>query len=71
MHEAILNFLDNETKAAALAVYEAYFDSYRITLKGGSNLFIEAIYPISRVQEEGNRGRFTGNGLRYRYSIVP
>ena len=34
MRQAIREFLDNETKETAFAVYRAFFDSYRITIEG-------------------------------------
>ena len=34
IRQAILEFIENETKKTAFAVYEAFFDSYRIKLEG-------------------------------------
>ncbi|MEN6315848.1 MAG: RyR domain-containing protein [Clostridiaceae bacterium] len=51
MRQAVLEFLENETKESAFAVYEAFFDSYRITLEGESNPFIDLL-DILRSYEE-------------------
>jgi hypothetical protein len=51
MREAVLAFLDSETKETAFAVYEAFFDSYRVTLKGGSNLFIDLLDVLRGYEE--------------------
>ncbi len=51
MREAVLAFLDSETKETAFAVYEAFFDSYRITLKGERNLFIDLLDVLRSYEE--------------------
>jgi hypothetical protein len=51
MREAVLAFLDSETKETAFAVYEAFFDSYRITLKGERNLFIDLLDVLRGYEE--------------------
>lgn len=51
MHQAILEFLENETKESAFAVYQAFFDSYRITLKGESNPFIDLLDVLRSYEE--------------------
>lgn len=51
MQQAIREFLDNETKETALAIYRAYFDSYRITLKGSSNPFIDLLDVLKSYEE--------------------
>ncbi|MDD5659397.1 MAG: hypothetical protein PHR39_05250, partial [Actinomycetota bacterium] len=44
IRQAVLEFLENETKKTAFAVYEAFFDSYRITLKkANNNQFIDLL----------------------------
>jgi hypothetical protein len=43
LRQAVLEFLDNETKKNAFAVYDVFFDSYRITLAGESNPFIDLL----------------------------
>ncbi|NLB54830.1 MAG: hypothetical protein GX811_03530 [Lentisphaerae bacterium] len=49
--QAVLEFLDNENKATAFAVYEAFFDSYRITLNGESNPFIDLLDVLRGYEE--------------------
>ncbi len=51
MHQAVLQFLDNETKESAFAVYQAFFDSYRITLKGDTNPFIDLLDVLRSYEE--------------------
>jgi hypothetical protein len=51
IHQAILEFLENETKESAFAVYEAFFDSYRITLEGNSNPFIDLLDILRNYEE--------------------
>lgn len=51
IRQAVLEFLENESKKTAFAVYEAFFDSYRITLKGEKNPFIDLL-DILRSYEE-------------------
>ena len=51
MRQAIFEFLDNETKETAFAVYRAFFDSYRITLKGRSNPFIDLLDVLKSYEE--------------------
>lgn len=51
MRQAIREFLDNETKETAFAVYRAFFDSYRITLKGSSNPFIDLLDVLKSYEE--------------------
>lgn len=51
MHQAVLLFLDNETKETAFGVYQAFFDSYRITLKGASNPFIDLLDVLRSYEE--------------------
>ena len=41
--EAVRRFLENETQENAFAVYRAFFDSYRITLPGKSDPFIDLV----------------------------
>ncbi|HWQ51800.1 MAG TPA: RyR domain-containing protein [Terriglobales bacterium] len=49
--QAVYNFLDRETKENAFAVYRAFFDSYRITLKGASNPFIDLLDVLKSYEE--------------------
>ena len=51
LQQAILDFLKNETKKTAFAVYEAFFDSYRITLAGESNPFIDLLDVLLSYEE--------------------
>ncbi len=51
MRQAVLEFLENETKQTAFAVYDAFFDSYRITLKGESNPFIDLLDVLRSYEE--------------------
>ena len=41
--EAVRRFLENETQENAFAVYRAFFDSYRITLPGKSDPFVDLV----------------------------
>lgn len=51
LRQAVLEFLENETKRNAFAVYESFFDSYRITLAGDTNPFIDLL-DVLRAYEE-------------------
>jgi len=51
LQQAVLDFLENETKKTAFAVYEAFFDSYRITLAGESNPFIDLLDVLRSYEE--------------------
>lgn len=51
LRQAVLEFLENETKAAAFAVYKSFFDSYRITLAGESNPFIDLLDVLLSYEE--------------------
>lgn len=51
MHQAVLAFLENETKETALAVYEAFFDSYRIKLEGETNPFVDLLDVLRGYEE--------------------
>lgn len=51
MRQAIREFLDNETKETAFAVYRAFFDSYRITIEGSSNPFIDLLDVLKSYEE--------------------
>lgn len=51
MQSAVLEFLENETKETAFAVYRAFFDSYRITLKGDVNPFIDLLDVLRSYEE--------------------
>lgn len=51
MRQAIREFTDNETKETAFAVYRTFFDSYRITLSGSSNPFIDLLDVLKSYEE--------------------
>jgi hypothetical protein len=51
IRQAVYEFLANETKQNALAVYEAFFDSYRIQLPGESNPFIDLLDMLRSYEE--------------------
>lgn len=52
MKQAVLEFLRNETKKTAFAVYRAFFDSYRIILgDGASNAFIDLLDAMKNYEE--------------------
>ncbi|MPM26368.1 hypothetical protein SDC9_72869 [bioreactor metagenome] len=49
--QAVYEFLGRETKENAFSVYRAFFDSYRITLKGASNPFIDLLDVLKSYEE--------------------
>ncbi len=49
--QALFEFFDNETKETAFAVYRTFFDSYRITLAGTSNPFIDLLDVLKNYEE--------------------
>jgi len=51
LQQAVLEFLENETKETAFAVYRTFFDSYRITLEGESNPFIDLLDVLLSYEE--------------------
>jgi hypothetical protein len=51
IQQAVLDFLESETKEKALLVYEAFFDSYRIKLEGESNPFIDLLDVLKSYEE--------------------
>ena len=51
LRQAIIEFLENETKETAFAVYESFFDSYRITLAGESNPFVDLLDVLRSYEE--------------------
>lgn len=54
MRQSISEFLMNETKDTALAVYHAFFDSYRITLEGETNPFIDLLDVLKSYEENAS-----------------
>ncbi len=51
IRSAIDEFLKSETKEAAFAVYDAFFSSYRITLEGENNRFIDLLDVLRGYEE--------------------
>ena len=51
IRQAILAFLDNETKETAMGVYRTFFDSYRILLPGSSNPFVDLLDVLKCYEE--------------------
>lgn len=51
IRQAIFEFLDNETKDNAFAVYRTFFDIYRIALKGEPNPFIDLLDVLKNYEE--------------------
>ncbi len=51
MRQAALEFLSRETKDNAFAVYRAFFDSYRIRLRGATNPFIDLLDVLKSYEE--------------------
>ncbi len=54
IEEAILEFLKKGTKETAFNVYLAFFDSYRIVLKGEKNLFIDLLDVLKDYEEKAS-----------------
>jgi len=54
LRQAILEFLEDETKETAFAVYRLFFDSYRITLDGESNPFIDLLDVLLNYEERAS-----------------
>lgn len=51
MRQAILEFLENETKETAFMVYRTFFDSCRIVIEGKSNPFIDLLDVLKSYEE--------------------
>ena len=51
MKQAVLEFLEDETKETAFAVYRTFFDSYRIVIQGESNPFIDLLDVLKNYEE--------------------
>ena len=54
LHQAVIEFLERETKATAFGVYRSFFDSYRITLEGTSNPFIDLLDVLLSSEERAS-----------------
>ncbi|MCJ7734420.1 MAG: RyR domain-containing protein, partial [Anaerolineales bacterium] len=51
LRQAVLEFLEYESKETAFAVYRSFFDSYRITLEGETNQFIDLLDVLLSYEE--------------------
>ena len=51
MKQAILAFLKSQTKESAFEVYRAFFDSYRITIPGDKNPFLDILDLLKDYEE--------------------
>ncbi|MEJ2412086.1 MAG: hypothetical protein P8Y34_03700 [Anaerolineales bacterium] len=54
LHQAVQEFLDYESKETAFEVYRSFFDSYRITLEGRSNPFIDLMDVLLSYEERAS-----------------
>lgn len=54
MRQAVIEFLENESKETAFAVYRSFFDSYRITLEGKTNPFIDLLDVLLSYEERAS-----------------
>jgi len=54
LRQAVLEFLEYETKETAFAVYRSFFDSYRITLEGETNPFIDLLDVLLSYEERAS-----------------
>jgi hypothetical protein len=54
LHQSALEFLEGETKNTAFEVYRSFFDSYRITLEGQNNPFIDLLDVLLSYEERAS-----------------
>ncbi len=54
LRQAVLEFLEYETKETAFAVYRSFFDSYRITLEGETNPFLDLLDVLLSYEERAS-----------------
>lgn len=54
LRESVIEFLKNESKRTAFSVYEVFFDSYRIILKGETNPFIDLLDMLKSYEENAS-----------------
>lgn len=54
LRQSIYEFLECDTKETAFAVYQAFFDSYRITLDGEKNPFIDLLDILKSYEENAS-----------------
>jgi len=51
MQQALLEFMQNESKETAFAVYKTFFDSYRFTMPGKDKCFIDLLDALLEYEE--------------------
>lgn len=54
LRQSVIEFLENETKDTAFSVYRSFFDSYRITLEGQTNPFIDLLDVLLSYEERAS-----------------
>jgi hypothetical protein len=54
LHQAVKDFLEHESKDTAFEVYRSFFDSYRITLDGNTNPFIDLLDVLLSYEERAS-----------------
>jgi hypothetical protein len=54
LRQAVIDFLEQETKETAFEVYRSFFDSYRIVLEGKSNPFIDLLDVLLSYEERAS-----------------
>lgn len=54
LRQSVIEFLENETKDTAFGVYRSFFDSYRITLEGQTNPFIDLLDVLLSYEERAS-----------------
>lgn len=52
IHQSVREFLANESKSTALAVFQAFFDTYRIKITGQTNPFIDLLDILRNYEEQ-------------------
>ena len=54
LRQSVIEFLERETKDTAFGVYRSFFDSYRITLEGKTNPFIDLLDVLLNYEERAS-----------------
>ena len=54
LRQAVIEFLESQTKDTAFGVYRSFFDSYRITLEGETNPFIDLLDVLLSYEERAS-----------------
>lgn len=54
LRQAVIEFYEKETKDTAFGVYRSFFDSYRITLEGKTNPFIDLLDVLLSYEERAS-----------------